>query len=68
MIFLDGQATSNSGILILTGLIVFVVAEKLFTVIEKVGERQQEKEDTAENNNIKGSKEESRASNVSSYK
>ncbi|XP_018571155.1 zinc transporter ZIP13 homolog [Anoplophora glabripennis] len=62
-----GHTTSSSGILILTGLIVFVAAEKLFTVIEKVGERQQEKNNTAENNNTKGLKEENKTSFVTGY-
>ncbi|KAJ3654735.1 hypothetical protein Zmor_013906 [Zophobas morio] len=46
-----GQPTTTTGLLILSGLVVFVVAEKFFTVIEKLGERHLS---TPENNNIKG--------------
>ncbi|KAJ8965205.1 hypothetical protein NQ314_004273 [Rhamnusium bicolor] len=45
----------------------FVTAEKLFTVIEKVGERQQEKEDTQENNNTKGLTEQKKTYRIAGY-
>ncbi|XP_044272236.1 zinc transporter ZIP13 homolog [Tribolium madens] len=48
-----GHPTTTTGLLILTGLIVFVVTEKLFTVIEKLGERHLA---PPENNNVKGYK------------
>ncbi|KAJ8977198.1 hypothetical protein NQ317_009432 [Molorchus minor] len=53
---LSRQPISTSGLLILSGLIIFVIAEKLFAVIEKVGENHQIHVDTAENNNTKGLK------------
>lgn len=62
-----GQQPSSSGILILTGLIVFVTAEKLFTVIEKVGESHQGKEDTPENNNTKGLPDENKKHCITGY-
>ncbi|RZC38724.1 zinc transporter ZIP13 -like, partial [Asbolus verrucosus] len=46
-----GQPTTTTGLLILSGLIVFVVAEKSFSVIQKLGERQLA---APENNNVKG--------------
>lgn len=49
--FPGGQPRTTTGLLILSGLIVFVTAEKSFTVIEKFGERQLT---TPENNNING--------------
>ncbi|KAG5893532.1 hypothetical protein JTB14_006067 [Gonioctena quinquepunctata] len=51
-----GHHCSNSGLLILTGLIVFVTAEKLFTVIENIEENGKKTENTSENNNTKGLK------------
>jgi zinc transporter 13 len=47
----DGHPTTTTGLLILSGLIVFVIAEKSFTVIEKLGERHLS---APENNNVKG--------------
>ncbi|XP_074031536.1 zinc transporter Zip99C isoform X2 [Leptinotarsa decemlineata] len=49
-----GRHRSTSGLLLLTGLIVFVTAEKLFTVIEKIVEKNAVT--TPENNNTKGLK------------
>nr|CAI5845453.1 unnamed protein product [Callosobruchus analis]CAI5853030.1 unnamed protein product [Callosobruchus analis] len=46
--------TSASGLLILTGLILFVIAEKCFTVIENISENENQVEDISENNNTKG--------------
>nr|XP_023017507.1 zinc transporter ZIP13 homolog [Leptinotarsa decemlineata] len=54
MHFLGGRHRSTSGLLLLTGLIVFVTAEKLFTVIEKIVEKNAVT--TPENNNTKGLK------------
>lgn len=51
VVFSGGHPTTTTGLLILSGLIVFVVAEKSFTVIEKLGERHLA---TPENNNVKG--------------
>ncbi|XP_056647690.1 zinc transporter ZIP13 homolog [Diorhabda carinulata] len=51
--FDNGHHISNSGLLILTGLIIFVAAEKLFSVIEQV---ENSEINTVENNNTKGLK------------
>jgi len=47
-----GHPSTGTGLLILSGLIVFVVAEKSFSVIEKLGERHTSS--APENNNVKG--------------
>lgn len=49
-----GQHNGTSGLLILAGLITFVCAEKLFSVIEHKAEEEEEKEKARENNNTKG--------------
>ncbi|XP_072387448.1 zinc transporter ZIP13 homolog [Diabrotica undecimpunctata] len=45
---------SNSGLLILTGLIVFVAAEKVFSVIEQIEDNEKSTSQSVENNNTKG--------------
>ncbi|CAH1099346.1 unnamed protein product [Psylliodes chrysocephalus] len=51
-----GHHISNSGLLILTGLIIFVTVEKLFSVIEQLEKNYKNTENTPENNNTKGLK------------
>ncbi|CAH1154059.1 unnamed protein product [Phaedon cochleariae] len=64
---IGGHHFSRSGLLILTGLIVFVTAEKLFSVIEQAAE-ENTNTDTTENNNTKGSKlQEHKTSMVAGY-
>lgn len=52
--FADKHHSLSSGILILSGLIIFVTAEKFFTVIEQVAEEEKKTINTPENNNTKG--------------
>ncbi|XP_060529897.1 zinc transporter ZIP13 homolog [Cylas formicarius] len=50
----SGHSNIASGLLILSGLLVFVTAEKLFSVIEKVSEHHADLQAQNENNNVKG--------------
>ncbi|XP_022917984.2 zinc transporter ZIP13 homolog [Onthophagus taurus] len=51
-----GHPTIGTGLLILSGLIIFVVAEKLFSVITKLEENRQEQYEIDEQNNEKRTK------------
>lgn len=57
----------NSGLLILLGLLSFVTAEKLFTVIESSSEEEEEKTNVVENNNVKGLPDVNSKKHISGY-
>lgn len=62
-----GHHNNYSGLLILAGLITFVIAEKIFSVIEKEAEKAEEKEKAMENNNTKGIMESTSKKQISGY-
>lgn len=66
-VFVSGTHSLFSGILILAGLIIFVTAEKLFAVMEKVTENEEKTKPIPVNNNTKGIVHEKKKTAVSIY-